>query len=167
MGEVVIRPAVQDDLDMVIGLINHYIRESPAIFELEPYTVEGRGDWFSQFRKVGRYRIFVAEDGGEVVGYACSTPLREKAAFATSVETSVYLLPARCGEGIGVRLYGALFEALGEEHVHRAYAAITVPNEASVALHRRFSFTEAGVWRESGRKFGRYHDVLWMQRGFG
>jgi phosphinothricin acetyltransferase len=151
----------------VIELINHYIRESPAIFELEPYTVEGRGEWFSQFKEVGRYRMFVAEAGGEVVGYACSTPLREKAAFATSVETSVYLSPVRCGEGLGVRLYGALFDALGEGDVHRAYAAITVPNEGSVALHRRSGFVDVGTWRESGRKFGRYHDVLWMERGFG
>ena len=61
----------------------------------------------------------------------------------------------------------SLFDALREEDVHRAYAGVALPNEASLALHRRFGFTEIGTFREVGRKFGRWWDVTWLEKPLG
>jgi phosphinothricin acetyltransferase len=82
----------------------------------------------------------------------------------TSVETSIYLAPEATGRGMGTDLYAALFAALAEEDLHRAYAGVTLPNTASVALHRKFGFRSIGVYREVGRKFGKYWDVEWFEK---
>jgi phosphinothricin acetyltransferase len=80
------------------------------------------------------------------------------------VETTVYLDPAATGRGVGSMLYQQLFTELQAEDVHRAFAGVALPNPASVALHRRFGFTDVGTFTEVGRKNGRWWDVLWLQR---
>jgi phosphinothricin acetyltransferase len=92
---------------------------------------------------------------------------RYKPAYSTSVETSIYLAQADLGRGIGVPLYSALLEALRSEDLHRAYAGVTLPNPASIALHERLGFHRIGVFQEVGRKFGRYWDVMWLERDLG
>ncbi|MFM9755288.1 N-acetyltransferase family protein, partial [Streptomyces turgidiscabies] len=84
----------------------------------------------------------------EILGYATSSPFRAKQAYATSVEVTVYLRPDAGGRGVGTLLYEALFEALSGEDLHRAYAGIAQPNEASVRLHERFGFRHVGTYRE-------------------
>ena len=98
------------------------------------------------------------------MGYAAALPFRSKPAYLTSIEATVYLEPASTGRGLGAALYTALFDALRGEDLHRAYAGITLPNAASLALHRRFGFEEVGVYREVGRKLGRYWDVQWFEK---
>jgi phosphinothricin acetyltransferase len=159
-----IRPAVADDIPALTDLYNHYIATTAITFDIEPATVATRTDWFSHYSTTGRHRLLVAYDGGVLVGYASTSPFAVKAAYETSVEVSVYLLPDQAGRGIGSALYEALFAAIAGEDVHRAYAGITLPNDASIALHERFGFTTVGVYREVGRKFGQWHDVLRMQR---
>jgi phosphinothricin acetyltransferase len=110
------------------------------------------------------YRLLVAVEGDDVVGYATSGPFRAKPAYATSVETSVYLRPDATGRGLGLLLYRALFEALAGEDVHRAYAGVALPNDASRALHEQLGFREVGTFVEVGRKLGRYWDVCWFER---
>ena len=90
--------------------------------------------------------------------------LAARPAYATSVETSVYVHVDALGQRIGTRLYTALFAALTEEQVHRAYAQVTLPNPASVALHRRFGFHEIGLQSEVGYKFGRYWSVQLFEK---
>ncbi|MEO0869641.1 MAG: N-acetyltransferase family protein, partial [Cyanobacteria bacterium J06642_11] len=97
-------------------------------------------------------------------GYATSSKFSQKAAYDTSVETSIYLLPDAQGQGLGTRLYETLFESLADADVHRAYAGITLPNPASVALHQKLGFHSAGRYREVGRKFDQYWDVEWFEK---
>lgn len=80
---------------------------------------------------------------------------------------SVYCAPEAAGRGIGTLLYTALFEALAGEDLHRAYAGIALPNEASVRLHDRFGFRHLGTYEEVGRKFDRYWDVAWYEKKLG
>lgn len=80
------------------------------------------------------------------------------------MEVTVYLAPDAGGRGIGTLLYKALFAALAGEDLHRAYAGIAQPNEASTRLHERFGFRYVGTYREVGRKFGRYWDVAWYEK---
>ncbi len=159
-----IRRGREDDLAALTELYNHYVRETAITFDLEPYTVEKRRPWFGAFAATGRHQLFVAEEAGQVVGYACTREFREKRAYDSSAETSVYLAPDFHRRGLGSLLYGQLFDALAGEDVHRYIAGITLPNEASIALHARFGFTSVGVMREVGRKFERYWDVLWMEK---
>jgi phosphinothricin acetyltransferase len=111
-----------------------------------------------------RHPIVVAEVDAKVVGWAASGPLRDRAAYETSVETSVYVAQGSTGRGVGTVLYGELLRSLAREDVHRAYALMSLPNDASVALHERFGFARVGFFSEQGRKFGRYWDVACYER---
>jgi phosphinothricin acetyltransferase len=135
-----LRPARVRDLDAIDAIYDHYVTQTPVTFDVEPAAPAARRAWFEQFDRSGRHRLLVADRDGRVLGWACSHTFRPKAAYATSVETTIYLDRDATGQGLGSALYDALFSALAEEHVHRAYAGITLPNAASEALHRRFGW---------------------------
>jgi phosphinothricin acetyltransferase len=164
MDDVTLRPASLDDLPRLTEIYNHYVVTTPITFDVEPYTVERRMTWFQQFGTSGRHRLLVAEAEGLVIGYAGSTRFRPKPAYDTTVETTIYLSNEAAGKGVGTRLYGALFDSLCNEDIHRIVAGYTVPNPASKALHERFGFQLVGIFRENGRKFGKYWDVAWSER---
>ncbi|MFD6417205.1 GNAT family N-acetyltransferase [Streptomyces sp. NPDC060194] len=168
-SEVQVRPGIEADLTALTHLYNHYIRETAITFDTTVLTPEQRLPWLRHYREDGPHRLLVAQDRAskQLLGYATSSPFRPKAAYATSVEATVYCAPDAGGRGIGTLLYKALFEALADEDVHRAYAGITLPNEASVRLHERFDFVRVGTFREVGRKFGVYHDVGWYEKALG
>ena len=107
----------------------------------------------------------MARQGPTVLGFAASGPYRsDYAAFSRTVEVSISLAPAARGQGVGTLLYTALFDRLVDEPIHVALAGIALPNEASVALHRRFGFTDVGTFQEYAMKNGHYISSLWMQR---
>jgi phosphinothricin acetyltransferase len=164
MSAIELRPAIAADLPRLVEIYNHYVRETPVSFDIESFTVDQRAAWFEQFAETGRHRLFVAEQQGKVVGYAGTHPFRTKPAYATTVETTVYCDPGSLRRGIGAALYRELFEALRAEDIRSFIAGITLPNEASIALHERFGFTLAGTMREVGRKFGTYWHVGWYER---
>jgi len=164
---VTIRPALIGDLPRLTEIYNHYIVNTPITFDIKPVSVDDRRAWFGQFSGEGRHRLFVAETDGVVQGYAGSHQFRTKAAYDSTVETTIYCAPEATGRGIGRKLYEALFAAIDGEDVQVAIAGITLPNEASVAIHTRFGFEPAGLMHDVGRKFGRYWDVLWMERRAG
>ena len=159
-----IRPATLDDLPRLTKIYNHYVVNSPATFDLEPYTVERRMLWFSQFGLAGRHRLLVTEEDGVVLGYAGTMRFRPKAAYDTTVETTIYCAADRTRKGLGSLLYAALFEAIKDEDIHRIVAGFTLPNAASQALHEHLGFKTVGIFHEVGRKFGRYWDVAWTER---
>lgn len=165
--EVQVRAGNEGDLSALTDIYNHYIRETPITFDVVPVTPEQRRPWLLSHPEDGPHRLLVArtpDPSGRILGYATSSPFRPKAAYATSVETSIYLAPDAGGRGVGTILYKALFEALADEDLHRAYAGITLPNEASVRVHERFGFQRVGVYEEVGRKFGAFHDVAWFEK---
>lgn len=164
-GAAQVRAGHTDDLPALTELYNHYVRQSPVTFDVEPWTVEQRREqWFAHHPDSGPYRLLVVEADGEVLGYATSSPWRTKAAYARTAETTVYLAPGADGRGLGSLLYDALLPLLREEGLHRLVAGVTVPNAASVALHRKQRFTEVGTFAQVGYKLGRYWDVAWFER---
>ena len=164
MSEMRIRTAQREDLTRINEIYNYYVVNTPVTFDVEPYTMERREVWFSQFAKTGRHRLLVAEENEVVMGYAGTTRFRPKAAYETTVEATIYCAPEAVGKGIGKRLYAELFASLKGEDIHRFVAGYALPNVATEALHRRFGFEVVGVFRENGRKFGKYWDVCWVER---
>ncbi|NUQ96313.1 MAG: N-acetyltransferase [Streptomyces sp.] len=164
--EVQVRPGVEEDLEALTDLYNHYVRETPITFDTAVFTTEERLPWLLSHPVDGPHRLMVATDADtqEILGYATSSPYRVKPAYGTSVEVTVYVAPHAGRRGIGTLLYKALFEALAEEDLHRAYAGIAQPNEASTRLHESFGFRYVGTYREVGRKFDRYWDVAWYEK---
>jgi phosphinothricin acetyltransferase len=159
-----IRDGVLADLPALTDILNHYIVHTPINFDVEPYTVDARREWFDEHASKGKYRLVVAEDNGQVVGYATTSRWRPKAAYGTTVESSVYCRHDACGRGIGSALYRALFDAIKDEDIHMIVAGATMPNVASVALHERLGFRQVGVFKAVGRKFDTFWDVAWFQR---
>ena len=123
--------------------------------------------WFEEFSDQGPHRLFVAERSAEVVGFAHSRSFRAKAAYSTSVETTVYVAPGALGAGVGSALYARLLATIDEAGVHRADAGIALPNAASIELHTRSGYREAGTFGEVGWKFDRFWDVCWYERSGG
>jgi phosphinothricin acetyltransferase len=158
-----VRAALQADLPHVNEIYNHYVRTSHATFDVEERTPERCRGWFADHASP-THPVLVAEREGHVVGYAAAGEHRPRPAYASSVETSVYVAPDAVGGGIGRALYAALFDVLPAREVHRAVAGIALPNPASVALHLAFGFGPVGRFTEVGRKFGRYWDVEWYER---
>jgi phosphinothricin acetyltransferase len=173
--EPLVRAGAEADLEALTEIYNHYVRETSITFDTQPLTPAERRPWLHSHPEDGPYRLLVAQeadfppDGGSprLLGYATSSPFRPRPAYATSVETSVYLAPDAGGRGVGTLLYRHLFEVLAGEDLHRAYAGIALPNEASVRLHQRFGFTHIGTEREVGRKFGRFIDVSRHEKPLG
>lgn len=164
-GALTIRNAEAADVPRLTAIYNHYIGTTAITFDLVPFTVEQRMEWFSHYGPAGPHRVLVAEVAGEVVGSAWSSQFRTKAAYASTVETSIYCAPEATANGTGTALYTALFDVLAAEPgLHRAVAGVTLPNEASVRLHERFGFARLGVFSEVGYKFDRYWDVAWYER---
>lgn len=167
MTDTVIRRAEARDLPALLAIYNHYVVNTHVTFDVEPRTLAQRQEWFDGFAETGRHQCFVAAREGTAIGWACSGKFKEKAAYGTSVETSVYLAPGEEGQGTGRRLYEILFKALEREDVHRLFAGIAQPHEAPVALHLKMGFRHVGTYTEVGRKFGRFWDVAWYGRGVG
>ncbi len=166
MADILIRRAERADVPALLDIYNHYVTTTAITFDVEPRTLAQRQEWFDGFADKGRFQCFVAVKGGRVIGWASSGKYKERAAYDTSIETSVYLTPDAHGKGLGRRLYEALFDALKAEDIHRVYGGITQPNEASVGLHKAMGFHLVGTYREVGRKFGRFHDVAVYEREF-
>ena len=164
-AQVKVTAGTEDDLPAIVGILNYTAANSIARFETRPVSVAERRDWFSQFSAAGPYRLVVARDGDQVLGFACSQRYRDHEAFRETVEVSIALDASSRGQGVGTALYRVLFDSLAlEPSVHVALAGIALPNHASVALHRKFGFAEVGTFREYAIKNGQYISSVWMQR---
>ena len=136
------------------------VERSAISFELIPPTVVE----FEQRVRLTTRELpwFVAEDLGAVVGYAYATRHADRAAYRWSVDTSIYVADGWHGRGVGGALYGALIAELRALGYVSAYAGITLPNDASVALHKKVGFVSIGRFVNAGFKHGVWHDVsLW------
>lgn len=159
---VTIRPATGADAGLCAGIYAPYVTGTNISFELEPPTAEQFAERIAD-AQVG-HEWLVAERDAVVVGYAYGHRFAERAAYAWSCETSIYLADDIRRLGVGRRLYRELLDRLADKGYRRAFAGITVPNEASVGFHRALGFEDAGCYRRVGWKNGAWHDVAWLQR---
>jgi phosphinothricin acetyltransferase len=164
MADLIIRHCAPGDYDAIVGIYNHYIENSQATFDLNLYSIGERAPWFSQFSETGPSQLWVAENDGAVLGYCCSTPFKDRAAYDVSVETTIYLRTDAFGQGTGRRLYESLLSNLDGIGLHGAYAGIALPNDASVRLHEALGFRKVGLYEEVGWKFDQYWSVAWYEK---
>lgn len=166
MTDVVVRPATEADVPALNAIYNTYIVDSHVSFDTEPWSDTARRTWFRDRAERG-YPILVAERAGSVIGTSWSGPWRDKAAYRGSAETTVVLAAGTTGEGVGSRLLGALIEALTDRGFHTAIAVIALPNDASIAVHRKLGYREVGILAGVGFKDGKRWDTMVMQRDLG
>ncbi len=160
-----LREGTELDLPGIVGIYNHYVATSPATFDTVPFRSEDRRPWLREHLDHPTHRLWVAvEPSGGVLGWATTSSFRPRPAYATTVESSVYLRPDRTRLGLGSRLYAALLGSLPPSEVTMIVAGMTLPNPSSWALHRRFGFQHVGTFTRVGRKFGRFWDVAWFER---
>lgn len=161
---VLVRPGTLEDLPAVLAIYTHYVLTTTVTFNT---AVPKPLDWQEKLRAnvfEGPYHFLVAEIDGHVLGYVETLPLRNKPAYAHSLEVSIYVAPTTGGRGIGGALYDRLLPELTVDGFHRAYAIIALPNESSVAFHERFGFRHVGTMQEVGNKFGRWIDVGYWEK---
>ena len=159
---MVIRLATVADAEAIRQIYNHEVEHTTHTFDLVPRTLEVQKAWLLD--REGALGVVVAETGGDVVGFASLSEYRPRAAYRTSVESSVYVDESVRGQGIGQRLMQELVQLAEARGFHTMIARIAGGREASVGLHRAVGFEIVGTEREVGRKFGGWLDVVVMQR---
>jgi phosphinothricin acetyltransferase len=138
-----------------------FVRDTAISFEESAPTAD---ELAARIERISRtHPWLVAEDGGRVIGFAYGSPHRDRAAYRWAADVSVYIEPASHGRGVGRALYSALFDLLRGQRLLIACAGISLPNDASVALHESFGFVPVGVYRGIGYKAGAWTDVGWWQ----
>jgi phosphinothricin acetyltransferase len=158
------RPARAADVEAIASIYAHYVEHTFITFDLDAPSAEGWRARWQEAQTVG-YPWVVAERAGAVVGFVTTGAFRPKAAYRSTVETTIYLAREATGQGIGRPLYElALRELAASGLFHLATAGIALPNAASVELHERLGFTRVGVFEEVGHKLGAWRDVGWWQR---
>ena len=157
---MLIRKAEKRDLQDLLDIYNYEVENGVATFDLHPKTIEQWETWFS-LHNIENHPLIVAEADGKAVGYASLSSYREKEAYRTTVELSLYVATEYRRQGVATELMTAILNlAREDDSVHTVVSVITGENEASVRLHERFGFTFSGVLHEVGVKFGKYLDIV-------
>ena len=159
--EPVIRLAAVEDAAAIRDIYNQAVATT-ASFDLRPRSLEDQRQWLEE--RSGAYAAIVAVAEDDVAGFASLSPYKERPAYATTVEDSVYVDEAHQGRGLGKLLLGELLDVAEAHGFHSVIGRIGGHNEASIRLHESFGFRLVGVEREVGRKFNRWLDVVIMQR---
>ena len=162
VSEYVVREATAADLRAILDIYNDAVLHSTATFDLEPRTREEHQRWFSEHRPP--YQVLVAAVGDTVAGWGSLSAFRARPGYRFTAEDSVYVREGFRGGGIAGALLDRLIEAAQHGGFHSIMALIDGDNTVSIHLHERFGFREVGTFREVGFKFGRWLDVVHMQR---
>ena len=158
-----VRPALVGDAEAIRSIYNPEVLESTVTFDLVPRTLEEQREWLRA--RSGAHAVLVAVDADqEVVGYGSLSAYKDRAAYSTTVEDSVYVRRDRQGGGVGRLLLGELLGVATAHGFHAVMARIVGGHDASIRLHAALGFEIVGTEREVGRKFGRWLDVVVMQR---
>jgi L-amino acid N-acyltransferase YncA len=157
-----VRDASEHDGAACAAIYAPYVTDTAITFETEPPTGEEMAQRILAASR--RHAWLVLEDRGRIVGYAYGGTFSARAAYRWACEVSVYLELGRRRTGGGKALYSALLPRLAERGFRVAAAGMTLPNDASVGLHRAMGFEQVGVYRRIGFKHGAWHDVAWTQR---
>ena len=159
-----VRPAAAGDLPGILAIYNEVIETSTAVYALDPVDLDERRTWFEERRALG-FPVMVVEDGADVLGFASFGPWRGAwPGYRHTVEHSVHVCAGRRGGGIGRALVEALFPLAFDMGMHVMIGGIDADNKASLRFHERLGFAPVAHFREVGHKFGRWLDLVFVQR---
>lgn len=162
---ITVRLASLGDAEQIRQIYNYEVSNTTATFDLVPRSLEDQKQWIAD--RNGAFAAIVAVDTtdelGDIVGFGSLSPYKERAAYRTSVEDSVYVRRDRNGEGIGKLILSELLRVAAVSGFHAMFARISAASDASIALHRSCGFDLVGIEREVGRKFNKWLDVALMQ----
>jgi len=159
---MLVRLAQATDAEAIRAIYNVEVLESTVTFDLVPRSHDDQREWLAAHS--GAHPAVVAVEGDEVVGFGSLSPYKDRPAYSTTVEDSVYVHRDWRGKGAGKLILGELLNLATSHGFHAVIARIVGDHEASIALHERCGFTLVGVEKEVGRKFGRWLDVVELQR---
>jgi L-amino acid N-acyltransferase YncA len=157
-----IRPVKISDTDFCLSLYSKYVVGSAVSFELEAPSLEEFSNRIDTISK--RFPYLVAEENGNVIGYAYASAYRDRAAYQWNVEVSIYVEDQNKKSGVATALYTQLFSELEGIHICKAFAVIALPNDASVGFHHKMGFEKFATYQNVGFKLNQWHDVLWMEK---
>ena len=156
-----IRPVKLEDAAQITKIYDYYIQNTHTTFETDPLTVEEMQTRITRINK--NFPYLVAEEDGEIYGYAYASRFKLRQAYEHTVEVSIYVKNEAKQKGVGTRLYMELFELLEESNIHTMIAGISLPNDASIKFHERLGFSKVAHFKEIGYKLGRWIDVGYWQ----
>ena len=157
-----IRLAKPSDARSLLDIYAPYVENTAITFEYEVPTVE---DFTTRIEKtLEKYPYLVAEEDCVVLGYAYASTYYARAAYDWAVELSVYVSLDSRGQGVGTKLYDALEYLLDQMGYVHFLACISLPNEASLTLHRKRGYQQVAHFPKIGYKFNRWHDIVWLQK---
>ncbi len=162
---MLLRHATVADADVLRLIYNHEVENTTVTFDLVPRTLAQQQQWIRD--REGALGVIVAEISGQVAGFASLSPYRDRPAYNTTVEDSIYVASTARGSGVGKALLNELIVMAEARGFHTILAHIAGGHEASIALHSACGFEITGVQREVGRKLGRWLDLTVMQRMLG
>ena len=162
MSSLVIRIAKQEDARAILDIYEPYILNTAITFEYEKVPLEIFQERMSKVQE--QFPWLVSEMNGKIVGYAYASPFKERAAFAWDCECSVYVDGTVHQKGVATALYTKLLELVEQQGYYNVYALITVPNEKSIALHKKFGFRDVGVFQKTGYKMGTWWDLCILEK---
>lgn len=171
MGGITVRKASAEDAAALLAIYTPYVLRTAVSFEYEPPSAE---EFLSRMERTARegYPFLAAEEDGRIIGYAYAGPFIRRPAYGRCAETTVYIREDRRRRGAGHALYTALEGILAEKGILNLYACVAVSEDAedpyltdaSVRFHSREGFALAGRFRSCGYKFGRWYDMVWMEK---
>lgn len=154
-----IRKAKGTDLETLLEIYNYEVEHGVATFDLQPKTLSEWWNWYNA-HNIENHPLLVAEQDGKVIGYASLSSYREKEAYKSTVELSIYIDVNHRKEGVATALMEAILaEAKKDERTHTVVSVITAGNAASEKLHEKFGFEFCGRIKEVGMKFDKYLDI--------
>jgi len=159
-----VRAADPTDLPAILAIYNEVIVSSTAVYAFDPVTIEDRTAWYEARRALG-YPVLVADDAGTVVGFSSFGDWRGAwPGYRHTVEHSVHVAAGLRGRGVGSALVAALLPLARDAGKHVMVGAVDAANEPSLRFHDKLGFERVGHFREVGRKFDRWLDLVFVQR---
>lgn len=165
MGTRIIRIARENDRAAIDAIYAHYVRTSTCTYAEDVEPDAERAAWFAAHGPA--HPVTVLEEDGVVLGWGSLSPWKSRSGYRHSVELSVYLRPESCGQGLGRRVLTDLVERARALGYHAIIGGVSADQAASIRLHESLGFTRVAHFRETGRKFGRWLDVVYYEKLLG
>lgn len=159
-----LRPATRDDVPAMLAIYNHAVLHTTATYDYEPRTLDQRLAWFDDHARDGLPVLVITDAAGAIAGWSSLSRYHHKPGYRFTVENSVYVAEGHQRRGLGTRLLAPLIDAARASGLRAIIAVIDSANDASLRLHAKFGFEQVGHFRQIGFKFGRWLDVVYLER---